>query len=44
VIEAAHFQYFFALHLPRLTDIKDKEDTETIKNFLEHLVFSALKK
>lgn len=44
MIEAAHFQYFFALHLPRLTDVKDKEDTETIKNFLEHLVFSALTK
>lgn len=44
VIEAAHFQYFFALHLPRLTDVKNKEDTETIKNFLEHLVFSALTK
>jgi hypothetical protein len=44
VIEAAHFQYYFALHLPRLTDIKDKKDVDTIRHFLEHLVFSALAK
>ena len=44
VIEAAHFQYFFALHLPRLTDVKDKQDNTTVKKFLEHLVFSALAK
>lgn len=43
VIESAHLQHFFAQHLPRLTDAKGKEDTTTIRDFLEHLVFSALK-
>ena len=42
VIEAAHFQYFFAQHLPRLTDVKNNKSEEVIKNFLEHLVFSTL--
>ncbi len=44
VVEAAHLQYFFAQHLPRLTNAKGKEDNQTIRNFLEHLVFSALSK
>ena len=44
VIEAAHFQHFFALHLPRLTDIKDKKDVTMVHKFLEHLVFSTLSK
>jgi AcrR family transcriptional regulator len=44
VIEAAHFQNFFAQHLPRLTDVKDKNDMNTIRDFLENLVFAALKK
>ncbi len=44
VIEAAHFQYYFAMHLPRLTDIRDKKDMDMIRQFLEHLVFSALAK
>ena len=42
VIEAAHFQYFFAQHLPRLTDVKNNKSEEVIKSFLEHLVFSTL--
>ncbi len=42
VIESAHFQYFFAQHLPRLTDVKGKEDTTTIQAFLENVVFAAL--
>lgn len=44
VIEAAHFQYFFASHLPRLTDLKDNQGETTVRKFLEHLVFSALAK
>ena len=44
VIEAAHFQNFFALHLPRLTDVKSKDDLNTVREFLENLVFAALKK
>ena len=43
LIEAAHLQSFFAQHLPRLTDVKGKDDHQTINSFLEHLVFSALK-
>jgi AcrR family transcriptional regulator len=44
VIEAAHFQNFFAQHLPRLTDVKGKDDLNTVREFLENLVFAALKK
>lgn len=43
VIEAAHFQHFFAQHLPRLTDINHKNNNYTIKGFLENLVFSTLR-
>ena len=43
VIESAHLQYFFAQHLPRLTDVKNQEDSQTIHDFLVQLVFSALK-
>jgi AcrR family transcriptional regulator len=43
VIESVHLQYFFAQHLPRLTNVKGKEDHETARDFLAHLVFSALK-
>lgn len=42
VIEAAHFQYFFAQHLPRLTNVKSKDDTSTIIEFLEQMVFAVL--
>lgn len=42
VIEAAHFQSFFAQHLPRLTDAKGKDDNLTIQKFLGELVFAAL--
>ncbi|MBL7814667.1 MAG: TetR/AcrR family transcriptional regulator [Saprospiraceae bacterium] len=44
VVEAAHFQYFFAQHLPRLTEVKKDENDFTVKNFLEHLVFATLSK
>jgi hypothetical protein len=30
--------------LPRLTDFEGKNDKQLVKNFLEHLVFSAIKK
>ena len=43
VIEAAHFQYFFSQHLPRLTDVKSKDDNYTIQAFLEQMVFAALR-
>lgn len=42
VIEAAHFQHFFAQHLPRLTDVNGQQPDQTIQSFLEHLVFATL--
>ncbi len=42
IIEAAHFQHFFARHLPRLTDINGQLPDQTIQSFLEHLVFATL--
>lgn len=44
LIESAHLQYFFMNNLPSLTDFGKEKDTEKIKKFLEHLVFSTLKK
>lgn len=44
LVETAHFQHFFMQHLPRLTDFEGKNDKQLVKNFLEHLVFSAIKK
>ena len=44
IIEMAHFQNFFMINLPSLTDFgKTKEETEII-SFLNDLVFSSLKK
>lgn len=44
IIEMAHFQNFFMVNLPSLTDFgKTKEDTE-VYSFLEDLVFSRLVK
>lgn len=43
IIEMAHFQNFFMHHLPALTDFgKEKDETKVI-NYLEELVFSAIK-
>lgn len=42
VIEAAHFQHFFAQHLPRLTDVVGQDEYQTIQAFLENLVFATL--
>ena len=44
IIEMAHFQNFFMINLPSLTDFgKSKEETEIIA-FLKDLVFTSLKK
>jgi hypothetical protein len=40
----AHYQYFFMMHLPSLTDFKEDKRIENIIGFLEHLVFSSLEK
>ena len=44
LIEMAHYQYFFMMHLPSLTDFKEDKRIENIIDFLEHLVFSSLEK
>ncbi len=43
IMLAAHQQIFYAQHLPSLTNIKGKIHQE-LQAFLEHLVFSAIKK
>ena len=40
VIEGAHQQRYFALHLPMLTDIKEGKDT--ISDFYNQLVFKVI--
>ncbi|MBW8362297.1 MAG: TetR/AcrR family transcriptional regulator [Kaistella sp.] len=42
VIETAHDQQFFKIHLPNLTDSTKKEDQKYVLNFLENLLFAAL--
>lgn len=42
VIEGAHLQRYFAQHLPRLTDVSEKQDL--IPSFYKELVFKAIKK
>ncbi|MGI9160742.1 MAG: TetR/AcrR family transcriptional regulator [Saprospiraceae bacterium] len=44
LIEMAHYQYFFMMHLPSLTDFQENKRIENIIDFLEHLVFSSLEK
>jgi AcrR family transcriptional regulator len=43
LVETAHFQHFFMQHLPRLTDYNGEQNVQNIENYLNHLVFSALK-
>lgn len=43
VLEMAHFQYFFMLHLPRLTDFAEDKNVDQVVHFLENLVFSAIR-
>jgi AcrR family transcriptional regulator len=44
VLEMAHYQYFFMMHLPSLTDFGDTKTPDSIRNFLESLLFSAIAK
>jgi AcrR family transcriptional regulator len=43
LLEMSHFQYYFMLHLPSLTDFGKDKRPEDIIRFLEHLIFTALK-
>ncbi|MCH8553989.1 MAG: TetR/AcrR family transcriptional regulator [Schleiferiaceae bacterium] len=43
MIETSHEQLFFAKHLNWLTDLRiDNGDLSALRNFLEHIVFSAI--
>lgn len=42
IIETAHHQQFFSEHLPRLTDVKEKNKNEFTASFLNDLVFKLL--
>lgn len=44
LIEMAHYQYFFMMHLPALTDFGNDKRIENIIAFLENLVFAAMEK
>ena len=44
IIEMAHFQNFFMVNLPSLTDFGKKKEESAIILFLNDLVFSSLKK
>ena len=43
LIETAHSQQYFSKNLPRLTDVSNTKEEEFVFNFLNQLVFSALK-
>ena len=43
LIETAHSQQYFSKNLPRLTDISSEKDEKFVFNYLNQLVFSALK-
>lgn len=42
IIEMAHFQNYFMVHLPLLTDFGENKNEDEIIAFLEELVFSSL--
>lgn len=42
LLEMIHHQYFFMLHLPKLTDFGERKDDSDIIKFLRHLVLAAL--
>jgi len=44
LLEMAHFQYYFMIHLPALTDFGGSKNEDHLIQFLENLVFSALER
>jgi AcrR family transcriptional regulator len=42
LVKAAHMQFYFMHHLPRLCDFGKKKNPKDIEAFLEHMVFGAL--
>lgn len=43
LLEAAHHQIYYAEHLPNLTNLKSNQKMKSLINFLECILFSALK-
>ena len=43
ILEAAHHQIYYAEHLPKLTNLDGREKIKSLINFLECVLFSALK-
>ncbi len=43
LLEMSHVQYYFMLHLPSLTDFGKDKHPQYIIEYLEHLIFTALK-
>ncbi len=44
LIEMAHFQFFFKNNLPSLTDFGKEKNNDRLREFLESLVFSSIRK
>jgi AcrR family transcriptional regulator len=44
LLEITHYQFFFRKNLPGLTDFANAKDDAGVVQFLQHLVFNALKK
>jgi AcrR family transcriptional regulator len=42
LMETSHFQYYFMLYLPSLTDFGAKKNEDHIIQYLEHVIFNAL--
>ena len=42
LVKAAHMQYYFMHHLPRLSDCSKNKNPKDLEIFLEHLVFGSL--
>lgn len=42
ILEMAHYQYFFMLHLPRLTDFGQAKDDKEVIHFLRHVIHASL--
>jgi len=42
LIETSHQQQFFSLYLPKLTDVKEKNDEQFAANYLEDFLFRVL--
>lgn len=44
LVEMAHYQSFFSMHLPRLTDLSTFNRPDYVMAFMENLVFSAIRR